>query len=44
MFQHLYNVWLAVQDGWQNVALIVLLADRAVAKRRTRRLMREVRA
>jgi hypothetical protein len=42
MSQHLYNIWLALQDGWQNVALIVLLADRAVSRRRTKRLVRDV--
>jgi hypothetical protein len=42
MHQTIINLWGILNDAWQNVALIVLLADRVVSRRRTKRLVRDV--
>ncbi len=42
MHDTFFRCLVILQDGWQNIALVILLADRATQRRRTRRLMREM--
>jgi hypothetical protein len=34
------SIWTILNDSWQNIALVVLFADRVVARRRTKRAVR----